>query len=154
MTRNHELFSILLATGACAVAGNVLAAEAVDSGTVTLQEVIVSAQKRDESLQSVPLSITTFSQEKLDLMGVTSLAAVAAALLVGWMVTTHGAVARPAKNAAPVNVVTLADDGRMKLTVTADNGNAGAPARTTRTAAVRSSGGPSLEVALPFAFRP
>jgi len=37
--------------------------------------------------------------EKLDLMGVTSLAAVAAALLVGWMVTTHGAVA--SRRAAP-----------------------------------------------------
>ena len=92
--------------------------------------------------------------EKLDLMGVSSLAAVAAALLVGWMVTTHGAVAQTARSAAPGNVVTLSDDGRMKLTVTAENANTGSPARTTRTAAVRSTGGPSLEVALPFAFRP
>ncbi|MDH5265754.1 MAG: hypothetical protein OEX21_13480 [Betaproteobacteria bacterium] len=92
--------------------------------------------------------------EKLDLMGVSSLAAVAAALLVGWMVTTHEAIAKPGRSAAPGNVVTLSDDGRMKLTVTADNGDAGSPARATRTAAVRTSGGPSLEVALPFAFRP
>jgi hypothetical protein len=92
--------------------------------------------------------------EKLDLMGVTSLAAVAAALLVGWMVTTHGAVAHTSRSAAPGNAVTLSNDGSMKLTVTAENGNAGSPARTTRTAAVRSTGGPSLEVALPFAFRP
>ena len=92
--------------------------------------------------------------EKLDLLGVTSLAAVTAALLVGWMVTTHGAVAKPARGAAPGSAVTLSDDGRMHLTVTADSGNAGAAARTTRTAAVRSSMGPSLEVALPFVFRP
>jgi hypothetical protein len=92
--------------------------------------------------------------EKLDLMGVTSLAAVTAALLVGWMVTTHGTVAHPVRNAARGNAVTLSNDGAMKLTVTAENGNAGTAARTTRTAAVRSSGGPSLEVALPFAFRP
>jgi len=92
--------------------------------------------------------------EKLDLMGVTSLAAVTAALLVGWMVTTHEAVAHRAPGAAPGNAVTLSNSGSMKLTVTAENVNAGAPARSTRTAAVRSSGGPSLEVALPFAFRP
>ena len=92
--------------------------------------------------------------EKLDLIGVSSLAAVTAALLVGWMVTTHEAVAHPARSAAPRNAVTLSNDGAMKLTVTAENGNAASPARSTRTAAVRSTGGPSLEVALPFAFRP
>ena len=92
--------------------------------------------------------------EKLDLMGVASLAAVTAALLVGWMLTTHDVAVRHARQAGQTQAVALTDDGSMKLTVTAENGNAGAPARTTRTAAVRSSGGPSLEVALPFAFRP
>jgi hypothetical protein len=92
--------------------------------------------------------------EKLDLIGVTSLAAVTAALLVGWMVTTHGAVTHPARSAAPGNAVTLSNDGAMKLTVTAEHDDAGSPARSTRTASVRPTGGPSLEVALPFAFRP
>lgn len=92
--------------------------------------------------------------EKLDLIGVSSLAAVTAALLVGWMVTTHEAIAKPVRSAAHGNAVTLSNDGVMKLAVIAENDNAGSPARTTRTAAVRSTGGPSLEVALPFAFRP
>lgn len=73
VTRNHKLFSVLLATGACIAAADAIAVEATDAGTATLQEVVVSAQKRDESLQSVPLSLTTFSQEKLDLMGATNL---------------------------------------------------------------------------------
>jgi len=93
--------------------------------------------------------------EKLDLMGVASLAAVTAVLLVGWMVTTHDVAARHARQASQSQAVALTDDGRMKLMVTADRESAGAPgAKAIRTASVRSSGGPSLEVALPFVFRP
>jgi hypothetical protein len=93
--------------------------------------------------------------EKLDLMGVASLGVVTAALLVGWMVTTHDIAARHARQAAPAptQAVALTEGGSMKLTVTAERDSAPA-ATTTRTASVRSSGGPSLEVALPFAFRP
>lgn len=93
--------------------------------------------------------------EKLDLMGVASLGAVAAALLVAWMVTTHNAAAQPTRHAAHDQGVTLTDDGRMKLIVTGERAGAAAPAApTTRTASVRPTGGPSLEVALPFVFRP
>ena len=93
--------------------------------------------------------------EKLDLLGVASLAAVAAALLVAWMLTTHDGAARHARQAPQGQAVGLTDDGRMKLTVTAGRADEGAPsAQATRTASVRASGGPSLEVALPFAFRP
>ena len=93
--------------------------------------------------------------EKLDLMGVASLAAVTAALLVAWMVTTHDLAARQVVKAQPA--VTFTNDGSMKMTVTAGRDNAVAPVAATatlRTASVRASGGPSLEVALPFAFRP
>lgn len=93
--------------------------------------------------------------EKLDLMGVASLAIVTAALLVAWMVTTHDASARPARQAAQESAVTLTDDGRMKVIVTAARSRESSPAATsTRTASSRAIGGPSLEVALPFAFRP
>jgi len=92
--------------------------------------------------------------EKLDLMGVTSLGIVTAALLVGWIATTQDIAARHARQAAPAQpqAVALTEGGSMKLTVTAERGSS--PATSTRTASVRSSGGPSLEVALPFAFRP
>ncbi|HEX5629992.1 MAG TPA: hypothetical protein VFX72_10485 [Usitatibacteraceae bacterium] len=94
--------------------------------------------------------------EKLDLMGVASLGIVTAALLVGWIATTHDIAARHARQAAPAPAptqsVALTEGGSMKLTVTAERDSG--PATTARTASVRSSGGPSLEVALPFAFRP
>ncbi|MCM2326881.1 MAG: hypothetical protein NDI88_03225 [Lysobacter sp.] len=94
--------------------------------------------------------------EKLDLMGVASLGIVTAALLVGWIATTHDIAARHARQAAPAAAptqsVALTEGGSMKLTVTAERDSG--PATTTRTASVRNSGGPSLEVALPFAFRP
>jgi hypothetical protein len=92
--------------------------------------------------------------EKLDLMGVTSLGAVTAALLVGWMVTTHQAAPKADVRAAETRAVTLTDDGRMHLTVTAEDAGSPSAAGRTRTASVRAVGGPSLEVALPFAFRP
>ena len=81
--------------------------------------------------------------EKLDLMGVASLGIVTAALLVGWMVTTHDIAARHARQAAPAptQAVALTEGGSMKLTVTAERDSA--PASTTRTASVRPSGGPS-----------
>jgi hypothetical protein len=91
--------------------------------------------------------------EKLDLMGVTSLAAVAAVLLVGWIVTTQEAIAR-ARPAEPVKAVTLTHDGAMKLKVTAARESDRASPALVRTASVRPSTGPSLDVALPFALRP
>ena len=56
--------------------------------------------------------------EKLDLIGVASLAAVTAALLVAWMVTTHNAASQ-VRPVAQAPAVTLTHDGSMKLTVTA-----------------------------------
>lgn len=94
--------------------------------------------------------------EKLDLMGVASLGAVAAALLVGWIATTQDLSTRhAARQPAKTETVALTQEGSMKLTVTAGRQQAYSPATTTlRTASARPAGGPSLEVALPFAFRP
>ena len=93
--------------------------------------------------------------EKLDLMGVASLAAVAAALLVAWMVTSHNLAVSKSPERSPVQAVSLDPDGSMKLTVTAGRDAADTTtAARTRTASLRPTGGPSLEVALPFAFRP
>ncbi len=58
--------------------------------------------------------------EKLDLMGVASLAAVTAALLVAWMVTTHNAASQ-VRPVAQAPAVTFTNDGSMKLTVTASD---------------------------------
>ena len=41
-----------------------------------LEEVVVTAQRRAESLQDVPLSITAFSEEMLDTMGITDIKAI------------------------------------------------------------------------------
>lgn len=82
--------------------------------------------------------------EKLDLMGVATLAAVAAALLAAWMATTPRGV-EPTARGPVERAVTLTDDGRMKLTVTAP---AEAPLAVVpvaaRTASAASSGSRSL----------
>ena len=57
-------WAILLATTALAGAHSALAAEA--NGPTTLQEVIVTAQKREENLQSVPVSIQALGSQKLE----------------------------------------------------------------------------------------
>ncbi|MBK6981912.1 MAG: hypothetical protein IPH30_10725 [Betaproteobacteria bacterium] len=92
--------------------------------------------------------------EKLDLMGVASLAIVTAAVLVAWMVTTHGAIETTTRQGAQEGAVTLTRDGSMKLVVTADAGNASAPVRAARTASTRASRRPTLDVAMPVVFRP
>lgn len=45
-----------------------VAAPAQDSSG-SLQEVVITAQKRSERLQDVPISVTAFSQERLDMLG-------------------------------------------------------------------------------------
>lgn len=94
--------------------------------------------------------------EKLDLMGVTSLAVVAAALLVGWMVSTRHAESLATRVSATEPTVTLAPDGTMRMTVTELRSVEAAPAAPARrTVALRTaSASPALEVALPYALRP
>jgi iron complex outermembrane recepter protein len=62
---------VLGAAISLASAGGVLAAEAAAAPTAGLQEVIVTAQKRSESEQSVPLSMTTFGGAALEQKAIT-----------------------------------------------------------------------------------
>ncbi|MBS0399725.1 MAG: hypothetical protein JSR95_13735, partial [Proteobacteria bacterium] len=55
------MLSFILAVGA---SGATLAAEN-DSGSAQLEEITVTAQKRSESLQNVPMSISAFSSAQL-----------------------------------------------------------------------------------------
>lgn len=86
--------------------------------------------------------------DKLDLMGVSSLAFVAAAVLAAWMVTTPRGV-EPMAGSASERAVSIAEDGRMKLTVTADRSEVLTPAAaSTRTVSTRGSVASSLKTTL------
>ncbi len=54
----------LMATGSFGVA---------QAQSLMLEEVIVTAQKREQSLQDVPISVVAFGQEKLEKLGINSL---------------------------------------------------------------------------------
>ncbi|MGQ0619342.1 MAG: TonB-dependent receptor [Panacagrimonas sp.] len=64
-------------------------AEAADpaSSNRLVEEILVTAQKREERLQDVPISITAFSQEKLDVLGIQSVQEIQRAT-PGFTVTT------------------------------------------------------------------
>ena len=65
--RPHLLFVI-----ACILHGNALAAET--SSSQIIEEVVVTAQKRTENLQDVPVAITAFSETTIERVGGSSLA--------------------------------------------------------------------------------
>ncbi len=52
---------------------------AQEAPRVGLEEVVVTAQRREESLQDAPIAITALSDEQLELRGITDFGAVAAA---------------------------------------------------------------------------
>jgi iron complex outermembrane receptor protein len=58
-----RLISLICATG---VAGHGLAQAQERAGARTLDEIVVTARKRDESLQNVPLSVQAFSAEDIE----------------------------------------------------------------------------------------
>jgi iron complex outermembrane recepter protein len=59
-------------TGLTYGSGDALAASPADSEMVRLEEVVVTARRREESLQTVPVSITAFSGEQLSQQNVQS----------------------------------------------------------------------------------
>lgn len=63
--KHSALYSALLAVTATAAPALSSAAEP----TLTLEEVVVTARRRDESLQDVPIAVTAFSAESLELRG-------------------------------------------------------------------------------------
>jgi iron complex outermembrane receptor protein len=58
----------VLATAALAAA-----VQAAEDKTATLEEIVVTAERRSESLQDTPLSITAFSDTKRDIVGIQSI---------------------------------------------------------------------------------
>jgi len=69
----HSLCLTALLTFPTVFAANVAAQE---TEQFTLEEITVTARKREETLQNVPVSITAFSGEGLENRGITSLAAI------------------------------------------------------------------------------
>ena len=67
--RNLNLRSVLLGSAAIAI-GTVGAAEL---GYAQLDEIVVTATKRERSLQDIPVSVSAFSAEALELAGVTNI---------------------------------------------------------------------------------
>ena len=64
------LFGVVVSTtGAVAFA----AETAADSGTPGVQEVVVTAERRSENLQTVPLSVTALDNSNIERMGITTL---------------------------------------------------------------------------------
>jgi iron complex outermembrane receptor protein len=71
--RPHALSLALAALLAAPAANPVLAADAVPGHTGMLEEIVVTARKRTEDLQEVPVSITAFSESSLERIGATGL---------------------------------------------------------------------------------
>ena len=60
--------------GLCVMSASVAQTASQQAGAGTgIEEVIVTAQRREERLQDVPISVTAFSQEKLDSQGLKSI---------------------------------------------------------------------------------
>lgn len=70
--------SIMLATGSTLCISPLLQAQETAARSGGLEEVIVTARKREESLQDAPLSVSAISQERIEKMDVTSLEKIAA----------------------------------------------------------------------------
>src|ERR1700736_4837152 len=62
-----------LATAISAILAGVPVHAATDTENATLEEVVVTAQKRTENLQDVPISIEVFDSKKMDQLNVVGL---------------------------------------------------------------------------------
>ncbi|MGA0055324.1 MAG: TonB-dependent receptor plug domain-containing protein, partial [Steroidobacteraceae bacterium] len=69
MKRNQSLPSIVAGFVAATIAGSAFAQDANQGG---LEEVVVTAQKRAENLQSTPIAITALSAATIDELGITN----------------------------------------------------------------------------------
>ena len=66
------LYGAVAIAGVGAPAGNVLAQQPDASDGPALEEVVVTAQRREQRIQDVPISVTALSQEQMDAQGVRS----------------------------------------------------------------------------------
>jgi iron complex outermembrane receptor protein len=62
-----------LATSALVVAITAGAAHAQDAGGTTIEELVVTAEKREQSLQDVPIAISAFTTKQRDIVGINSI---------------------------------------------------------------------------------
>jgi len=72
--KHRTLYSAISAALAAGSSGGVYAQAESGNNEVRLEEVIVSARKRDENIQDIPQSIQSFSAADLSRSGITSLA--------------------------------------------------------------------------------
>src|SRR5258708_19314607 len=72
--RGHRALRLLpLASAISAILAGVPVYAATDTDTATLEEVVVTAQKRTENLQDVPISIEVFDSKKMDQLNMAGL---------------------------------------------------------------------------------
>ncbi len=71
------LYGAVVIAGVGAPAGSVLAQQPEASDGPALEEVVVTAQRREQRIQDVPISVTALSQEQMDAQGVRSVDEVA-----------------------------------------------------------------------------
>jgi iron complex outermembrane recepter protein len=71
----HKILPFRLPLAIAALGSSIAATEAIaqESDSTGLEEIVVTAQRREEKLSDVPLSISAFSQEKMDAQGVRSI---------------------------------------------------------------------------------
>lgn len=72
---NHRkaraVWGLMLGCSLIPLAGQAMAQEAEEQATTTLGEIVVTAQKRAQNLQEVPVAITAFNAEMVEQLGVT-----------------------------------------------------------------------------------
>ena len=87
--------NVSLATIAIATAfGGATSAFAQDEDGAALEEIIVTAQRRSESLQDVPIAITAFTQEDLERTAAVGRALVSSSSIRSTTVTSSGEAPR------------------------------------------------------------
>ncbi len=67
---SHVLRHTVYLSFTCTVAATIFASPGFAQGSLALEEVIVTAQKRSESLQDTPISVAAFAREELSAIGV------------------------------------------------------------------------------------
>ena len=64
-------FSLLAST---AIVASAIASTAVAQNSNTIEELVITAEKREQSLQDVPVAVTAFTSERRDLVGINTVA--------------------------------------------------------------------------------
>lgn len=74
----YKAFCSVAAQAAVMTSGSVAYAQTTGVSDLLMDDIVVTARKRDENLQSTPISITAFSGESLEARGVTSIGGIEA----------------------------------------------------------------------------